>query len=497
MSFKLNDYDAFLTSLFDKNNQQQKVKLEDTDKMQESSQFEQIEQATQQLHSQSMSAQHPQSAAYTTEAQQQGQPTREEQIIMMRQHSLPSQHQVHMNDDGAPFPVDFDFGLVAPSFSYTTNTNRSKSLSFSMGNHGGPNSQEQRHPLHPQNNHNPGNISEFMAEMGAENNGNEPGSGEDTYNPSLNGLEHPRTNTNNLFSMQHVNTQPSSYNSDFGPIDEQSSSMIVGRDSLSPISANNGRMSPGMDTDPASAPSNILGVPTSHQLMREATSISFQSIDHDSDRISPKMRESFPSAVEPITSATSTTTTNTSTSLTTGQANTGKKTRKQRKAKSISGPVSGHLSGGEDSSSGLSPNMQYRHSGRPRVKSAHNVIEQRYRNKINDKFTALQNSVPTLRVLAQRKERERLQMKRDHGRYDSSDDEPIDESLINDESIDLEGLEPARKLNKATILANSIEYIKFLELKNDRMRAEREELLNKALMMGIVIDDDLDNESND
>ena len=34
-----------------------------------------------------------------------------------------------------------------------------------------------------------------------------------------------------------------------------------------------------------------------------------------------------------------------------------------------------------------------------------------------------------------------------------------------DDDIDLEGLEPARKLNKGTILAKSIEYIKFLELK--------------------------------
>lgn len=59
-----------------------------------------------------------------------------------------------------------------------------------------------------------------------------------------------------------------------------------------------------------------------------------------------------------------------------------------------------------------------------------------------------------------------------------------------DDDIDLEGLEPARKLNKGTILAKSIEYIKFLELKNDRMKQEHDELILKARMLGLVIDDE-------
>ncbi|EMG46318.1 hypothetical protein G210_3437 [Candida maltosa Xu316] len=157
------------------------------------------------------------------------------------------------------------------------------------------------------------------------------------------------------------------------------------------------------------------------------------------------------------------------------------------------------------------------HPGRPRIKSAHNVIEQRYRNKINDKFNALQNSVPTLRILAKKKEREKMMLQQHHQDnsnedYDSSEDEMMDSkssstsntnlngntSLLMGngngvnkfDDIDLEGLEPARKLNKGTILAKSIEYIKFLELKNDRMKQEHDELVLKARMLGLVIEDD-------
>ncbi|CCG24174.1 hypothetical protein CORT_0E05910 [Candida orthopsilosis Co 90-125] len=153
------------------------------------------------------------------------------------------------------------------------------------------------------------------------------------------------------------------------------------------------------------------------------------------------------------------------------------------------------------------------HTGRPRVKSAHNVIEQRYRNKINNKFNALQESVPTLKVLLLRKlqEKQRLRIQRQNGDLDDSNYagggtggdeslsdnedlnnfEGIDLSILDDkeiESIDLEGLEPARKLNKGTILAKSIEYIKFLESKNDKLKQDHESLLNKAKTMGINIE---------
>lgn len=132
----------------------------------------------------------------------------------------------------------------------------------------------------------------------------------------------------------------------------------------------------------------------------------------------------------------------------------------------------------------LGPQMNGSQSSRrerARPKSAHNVIEQRYRNKINDKFTALQNSVPTLRVIARKKSKSR-----------SDDDEDDDEYYYLpplEREEDLEGLEPARKLNKGTILAKSVEYIKFLERKNDRMKVELQQLVERAQMLGIVMDE--------
>lgn len=121
---------------------------------------------------------------------------------------------------------------------------------------------------------------------------------------------------------------------------------------------------------------------------------------------------------------------------------------------------------------------------RPRVKLAHNIIEQRYRNKINEKFTALQMLVPALRLCAKRKSRKR----RNGEDYDDDElDDEVEYDLGGEE--DLEGLEPARKLNKGTILAKLVEYIKFLEVKNERMKYEHQQLIAKAKMMGLNIDD--------
>lgn len=127
-------------------------------------------------------------------------------------------------------------------------------------------------------------------------------------------------------------------------------------------------------------------------------------------------------------------------------------------------------------------------NSRPRAKSSHNVIEQRYRNKINDRFTTLQNSVPTLRVIS----------RRSSGRDDLEDgaegdyEEDVGNSTGGDEGsdIDLEGLEPARKLSKGTILAKSVEYIKFLENKNSKLKLQQEELLSKARLLGLSIDEE-------
>ncbi|KAF1945997.1 sterol regulatory element binding protein-like protein Sre1 [Clathrospora elynae] len=85
----------------------------------------------------------------------------------------------------------------------------------------------------------------------------------------------------------------------------------------------------------------------------------------------------------------------------------------------------------------------------PPKKTAHNMIEKRYRTNLNDKIAALRDSVPSLRV-----------MSRPNGKEEDDDPE------------DLEGLTPAHKLNKATVLSKATEYIRHLEKRNKRLQDE-------------------------
>ncbi|KAH7068291.1 hypothetical protein BKA63DRAFT_111567 [Paraphoma chrysanthemicola] len=87
--------------------------------------------------------------------------------------------------------------------------------------------------------------------------------------------------------------------------------------------------------------------------------------------------------------------------------------------------------------------------GQPPKKTAHNMIEKRYRTNLNDKIAALRDSVPSLRV-----------MSRPNGTEEDDDPE------------DLEGLTPAHKLNKATVLSKATEYIRHLEKRNKKLQDE-------------------------
>lgn len=84
------------------------------------------------------------------------------------------------------------------------------------------------------------------------------------------------------------------------------------------------------------------------------------------------------------------------------------------------------------------------------------MIEKRYRTNLNDKIAALRDSVPSLRVMA--------------GTSKLGED---------DEEEDLEGLAPAHKLNKATVLAKATEYIRHLEKRTKRLQDENEQLKNR------------------
>jgi len=85
----------------------------------------------------------------------------------------------------------------------------------------------------------------------------------------------------------------------------------------------------------------------------------------------------------------------------------------------------------------------------PIKKTAHNMIEKRYRTNLNDKIAALRDSVPSLRVMSR------------SGNNEEDDD-----------AEDLEGLTPAHKLNKATVLSKATEYIRHLEKRNKRLTEE-------------------------
>ncbi|KAJ5372359.1 hypothetical protein N7517_004365 [Penicillium concentricum] len=91
----------------------------------------------------------------------------------------------------------------------------------------------------------------------------------------------------------------------------------------------------------------------------------------------------------------------------------------------------------------------------PAKKRAHNVIEKRYRANLNDKIAELRDSVPSLRST-----------KNPNG--GSADDE--------DEA---EGANSANKLNKASILSKATEYIKHLEIRNQRLEDENTALKNQ------------------
>lgn len=91
----------------------------------------------------------------------------------------------------------------------------------------------------------------------------------------------------------------------------------------------------------------------------------------------------------------------------------------------------------------------------PTKKRAHNVIEKRYRANLNDKIAELRDSVPSLRASS----------KGTNG------------TLLDDEDAD--GVTPANKLNKASILSKATEYIKHLEIRNRRLEDENTALKNR------------------
>jgi len=96
----------------------------------------------------------------------------------------------------------------------------------------------------------------------------------------------------------------------------------------------------------------------------------------------------------------------------------------------------------------------------PVKKTAHNMIEKRYRTNLNDKIAALRDSVPSLRAMPK-----------------TTQGNAID---CDDDREDLDGLTPAHKLNKATVLSKATEYIHHLERRNKRLEDENSSLRTRV-----------------
>ncbi|KAG0171615.1 hypothetical protein DFQ28_000682 [Apophysomyces sp. BC1034] len=100
---------------------------------------------------------------------------------------------------------------------------------------------------------------------------------------------------------------------------------------------------------------------------------------------------------------------------------------------------------------------------RQQKKTAHNAIERRYRNNINDRIAELKNAVP---ALLHAKLKDSRTGKRSHRSMEDDDEEAEDGEEY------LDGVAVATKLNKATILRKATEYITHLKKTGDDMRRE-------------------------
>lgn len=109
------------------------------------------------------------------------------------------------------------------------------------------------------------------------------------------------------------------------------------------------------------------------------------------------------------------------------------------KSQSISSPDSNGHSRKRKSSMEAEDEDDEDESGQhpPVKKTAHNMIEKRYRTNLNDKIAALRDSVPSLRIMTKSARGE-----------DTADDRE-----------ELQGLTPAHKLNKATVCQFSIKIL--------------------------------------
>ncbi|CAJ0632688.1 15105_t:CDS:2 [Entrophospora sp. SA101] len=110
-------------------------------------------------------------------------------------------------------------------------------------------------------------------------------------------------------------------------------------------------------------------------------------------------------------------------------------------------------------------NQPTTNANKQQKKVAHNVIERRYRNNINDRINELKSVVPALCHLK------------------TKDDDEVEE---------IDGIPAARKLNKATILRKATEYIIYLKKANVKAKEDNDKLrkIIESLKGGIKLYND-------
>ncbi|KAJ3102827.1 hypothetical protein HDU97_000284 [Phlyctochytrium planicorne] len=120
---------------------------------------------------------------------------------------------------------------------------------------------------------------------------------------------------------------------------------------------------------------------------------------------------------------------------------------------------------------------------RQQRKSAHNAIERRYRNNINQRIADLKSVVPALNSTRIGKAVGKSASNANNG----DDDEDSDDGDDQDEILD--GIPAARKLNKATILRKATEYIVHLKTELGRCREETDAFRRMLRGLGVCGED--------